>query len=200
MNRGYQTILALFLSCAAHANSQEFRYSLLTTYLSFLNWGEEKTNTHHYEFHLRYALSGTSVIGAKAAYWKLFAPMGIQFWDPKFLEESEFYPGKLEERGLGVTYQHFIRKNLFASIEIVPLEKRYLDEERKLVGKGFKLYTSYHLGYRFSFLRDRFYLEPQFHCNYWPIDTKAPQAFAEKSERWSNFFLFEPNLYLGLAF
>lgn len=202
---------ALFMVCFTHANSQEERnpagepspkpgFSLTTTYLTFLNWGDEKTNTHHYEFHLRYALSKRTVIGAKIAAWKLFGPMGIQFWDSKFLDESEFYPGKQEERGIGLTYQHFLWKNLFASIEILPLEKRYLDEDRKLIGKGFKLYTTYHAGYRFSFLGERFQLEPQIHCNYWPIDTEGPQRFEEKSKRWANYFLFEPNLYLGVAF
>lgn len=198
MKTGGKAFLFLSLLFATQAESRNL--SIATTYLTFLNWGEERTNTHHYEFHLRHALSSRSVIGAKIAAWELFAPMGIQLWEPEFLDESEFYPGKLEERGLGVTYQHFLWKHLFASMEILPLQKSYRDAYGRRVGKGFKLYTSYHLGYRFSFWKERFYLEPQVHCNYWPIDTEGPQAFEEKNRRWADYFLFEPNLYLGLAF
>lgn len=169
-----------------------------TTYLSFLNFGEEKTNTHMYEFHFGYAITPRDKIGVKAATWKLFAPMGIPLWDPDFQKESQFFPGKLVERGIGITYQRLLWKGLFAQIEILPLWKTYLDTNDNKIGDGFKLYTTYHAGYHFSLFKNRLYLEPQIHCNYWPIDTKAPQGFQEKENKWNNYFLFEPNLYIGV--
>ena len=177
-----------------------YKFSVSTTYLSFLNFGDEKTNTHHYEFHFRYMLSTKDQIGIKVATWKLFAPMGIQLWDPLFLKESEFFPGRLSECGIGVTYQRFLWKGLFASIEILPLYKTYFDEDKKDIGNGFKLYTSYHLGYHISLFRNRAFIEPQFHCNYWPINTNTPQSFKENDNKWNNYFLFEPNLYIGFKF
>ena len=78
-----------------------YRYSLSTTYLSFVNFGNEKTNTHHYEFHFKYQLTPKDRIGIKVATWQLFAPMGIQLWDPDFLNEKEFVPGRLKECGIG---------------------------------------------------------------------------------------------------
>lgn len=177
-----------------------YRFSVSTTYLSLMNFGAEETNTHHYEIHFNYRLSSKDIIGVKAATWKLFAPMGIQMWDPLFLDENEFYSGRLRETGIGFTYQRFLWKGLFASAEILPLLKTYLDEEMKTIGNGFKLYTTWHLGYHIPLLKNRLYLEPQVHCNYWPVDTGTPQSFGENDGKWSNYFLFEPDLYIGINF
>ena len=176
------------------------KFSVSTTYLTFANFGQEKTNTHHYEFHFGYKLTPKDKIDIKVATWKLFAPMGIQLWDPLFLKESEFLPGRLRESGIGVTYQRILWKGLFTQIEILPLWKIYLDENNKKIGDGFKLYTTYHLGYHIPLFNNRFYIEPQVHCNYWPIDTKGPQGFEEKECKWNNYFLFEPNLFIGVNF
>lgn len=176
----------------------DYKFSVSTTYLSFLNFGEEKTNTHMYEFHFGYKVTPKDKIGIKVATWNLFAPMGIQIWDSLFLNESEFLPGRLRESGIGITYQRILWKGVFTSIEILPLLKTYLDKDNKKIGNGFKLYTSYHLGYHLPLLKNRLFIEPQVHCNYWPIDTKIPPGFKEKERTWNNYFLFEPNLYIGV--
>jgi hypothetical protein len=176
------------------------KFSVSTTYLTFLNFGSEKTNTHHYEFHFGYKLTPKDKIGIKVATWKMFAPMGMPMNEQLKFNENNFYPGRLRESGIGVTYQRILWKGLFATVEILPQLKTYLDENDKKIGNGFKLYTSYHLGYHLSLFKDRMYIEPQIHCNYWPIDTKAPQGFAEKDSKWNNYFLFEPNLYIGVNF
>jgi hypothetical protein len=176
----------------------DYKFSVSTTYLSFLNFGEEKTNTHMYEFHFGYKITPKDKIGIKVATWKLFAPMGIPIWDSLFLNESEFLPGRLRESGIGITYQRILWKGLFTSIEILPLLKTYLDKDNMKICNGFKLYTSYHLGYHIPLLKNRFFIEPQIHCNYWPIDTKIPPGFKEKERKWNNYFLFEPNLYIGV--
>lgn len=189
-------------SGAAPANSDglDYKFSIAAPYLTFINFGEEKTNTHHYEFHFRYKLSSNDIVGVKFATWKLFAPMGIQLWDPLFLDEGEFFPGRLKETGIGISYQRFLWKGLFASLEVLPLLKTYLDEDNRKVDKGFKLYATAHLGYHIPLIKNRFYIEPQIHCNYWPINTKAPQGFYEKENKWDDYFLFEPNLYIGVNF
>ncbi|HNQ82990.1 MAG TPA: hypothetical protein PKM34_05055 [Bacteroidales bacterium] len=185
---------------SATENEADHKFSFGTTYLILANFGQEKTNTHHYEFHGSYQLTPKDRIGIKVATWKLFAPMGIQLWDPGFRDESEFFPGRLSECGIGVTYQRMLWKGLFAAVEVLPLFKIYLDEEKNKIDEGFKLYTTWHLGYHIALFKNRFYLEPQVHCNYWPVDTKAPQGFEEKESKWKNYFLFEPNLYFGINF
>ena len=177
-----------------------YKFSVSTTYLTFANFGEEKTNTHHYEFHFGYQLTPKDKIGIKVATWKLFAPMGIPISDAIKMEESTFLPGRLSEKGIGLTYQRLLWKGLFATIEILPLKKTYFDENKNKIGDGFKLYTSYHLGYHIPLFKNRMYIEPQIHCNYWPIDTNTPPSFQEKDNEWNNYFLFEPNIYIGVNF
>jgi hypothetical protein len=196
----FLSIGILFAQQISKDSSNYYKYSVSSPYLTFLNFGEEKTNTHHYEFHFGYILSPKDRIEIKIATWKLFAPMGIPLWDPLFQKESEFFPGRLRECGIGVTYQRRLWKGLFAQIEILPLWKTYLDKSNKKIDDGFKLYITYHLGCHISIFANRFYIEPQVHCNWWPIDSKAPQGFQEKEEKWKNYFLFEPNLYLGVKF
>ena len=180
--------------------STERKFSVSTTYLSFVNFGEEKTNTHHYELHVGYKLTPKDRIGIKLATWKMFAPMGMPMQDQLKFDENNFYSGRLRENGLGVTYQRMLWEGLFATIEVLPQLKTYIDKNDKKIGNGFKLYTSYHLGYHISFFKDQVYLEPQIHCQYWPINTNTPQDFKEKESKWNNYFLFEPNLYLGFKF
>lgn len=175
-------------------------YSISTTYLSLTNIGEEKTNTHHYEIHFGHNLTPRDIVGVKIATWKLFAPMGIPMQEQLEFDENNFYPGRLRETGIGVTYQRMLWKGLFASVEVLPQLKTYLDEDNAKLCNGFKLYTSYHLGYHLSLFKDRMYIEPQIHCQYWPIDTNTPQEFKIEDDKWNNYFLFEPDLYLGVSF
>lgn len=178
----------------------EYKYSVSTTWLTFANFGDEKTNTQHYEFHFKYQLTPKDKIGIKVATWKLFAPMGIPLWDSLLMKESEFYPGRLREDGLGVSYQRMLWKGLFASVEILPQLKTYFDQNDNKIGNGFKLYTSYHLGYHIRLFKNRVFVEPQIHCQYWPIDTNIPLSFKAKDSKWNNYFLFEPNIYIGVNF
>ena len=185
--------------CTNNCRVAGYRFSVSTPYLTFLNFGKEETNTHHYEFHFEYILTPKDKVGIKITTWQLFAPMGIP-WGPYKMDDNEFYPGKLKETGVGITYQRILWKGLFSAIEILPLKKTYLDENKEKIDNGFKLYTTYHIGYHLTLFKSGFYIEPQIHCNYWPIDTKGPAGFEEKESKWNNYFLFEPNLYIGVKF
>lgn len=176
------------------------KFSVSTTWLTFMNFGEEKTNTHHYEFHAGYQLTPKDKIGIKVATWKLFAPMGIPILDAVEMNESTFFPGRLSECGIGVTYQRMLWKGLFATVEVLPQLKTYTDVNDEKIGNGFKLYTTYHLGYHIPLFKNRMFIEPQIHCNYWPIDTNAPQSFQVEEYKWNNYILFEPNIYIGVNF
>ena len=176
------------------------KFSVGAAYHTFINFGEEKTNTHHCEFHFGYRLTPKDKIGIKVATWKMYAPMGMPMMEQLKFDESNNYPGRLRETGFGVTYQRMLWKGLFATVEILPQLKTYLDENDNKIGNGFKFYTSYHLGYHFPLFKNRMYIEPQIHCNYWPIDTNTPLSFQEKDNEWNNYFLFEPNIYIGVNF
>ena len=206
-------LLVLAMSAAVVANAfgqikkssaedsvSNYKYSVSTTYLTFVNFGDEKTNTHHYEFHVGYRLTPKDKISIKVATWKMFAPMGMPMQEQLKFDERNFYPGRLRETGIGATYQRMIGKGVFDTVEILPQLKPYLDENDKKIGNGFKLYTSYHIGYHKSFFNDRVYIEPQIHSQYWPINTNVPQAFKDIDDKWNNYFLFEPNIYIGFNF
>ncbi len=185
----------------SHRNHvSDYKFSVSTTWLSFANFGEEKTNTHHYELHFKYNLTSKDKIGIKVATWKLFATMGMAMSEQLKFDENNFYPGRLRETGSGITYQRMLWKGLFTTVEILPQLKTYLGEDNNKIGNGFKLYTSYHLGYHIPLFKGRMYIEPQIHCQYWPIDTNTPQSFKEIDDKWNNYFLFEPNLYIGVNF
>jgi hypothetical protein len=187
-------------------NGTDFKYriSFPAIILSNIGNGGERTNTQHIEFHVKQELDAKNIIGVKFATWRLFQPMGIQWWDgllDKIDSETEFYPGYLRETGIGVSYQRMLWKGLFASVEVLPQYKTYLDLDNKKIANGFKLYTSYHLGYHFAFgKKKRIFVEPQIHCQNWMIDTNTPDEFKRLDNKWKNYFLFEPNLYVGIKF
>lgn len=165
---------------------------------------DDRVNTQHLEFHVKRNLDDKNIIGVKFATWRLFQPMGIVWWDglkDKIESESEFYPGHVRETGIGISYQRMLWKGLFATVEVLPQYKTYLDLEDNKIGDGFKLYNSFHLGYHISLgKKKRFFFEPQVHSQFWVFDTKAPEGFKELDDKWRNYFLFEPNLYFGVNF
>jgi len=189
------------LSIKPEPSKANYKYSLYTTYLSLTNFGKPATNTHHYEIQFGYQLTQKDRIGIKVATWKLFAPMGIPIWDDQFLDKEAFYPGRLKEAGIGITYQRKLWKGLFAAVEFLPLRTKYISEEKNIISKGFKQYNSYHVGYQIPiFKKGRFFISPQLHVNHWIINTNVPEAFRTEEAKWNNFFLIEPNIYIGIKF
>jgi len=190
------------LSSSTHTEAnRNYKFSVFTALWTFTNFGKPETNTQHYELQARYYLTDKDAIGIKAATWKLFAPMGMDIWDEQLLNEESFYPGRLKESGVGVTYQRKLWKGLFATLEVMPLLTEYIDESDAKMSKGFKLYNSYHLGYHIPLFKNkRFFIEPQLHVNHWPINTNVPENFKQLEQKWDNVLLIEPNLYVGFKF
>jgi hypothetical protein len=92
-------------------------------------------------------------------------------------------------------------KGLFATVEVLPQVKTYLDLNNNKIGNGFKLYNSLHLGYHIPLgKKKRFFFEPQVHAQFWVFDTNTPAEFKALDDKWKNYFLFEPNLYFGVNF
>ena len=185
-----------------HDSDLKYRVSFPAIILGNIGKGGERTNTQHIELHVKRELDAKNIVGVKFATWRLFQPMGIQWWDgltDKIDSETEFYPGYLRETGVGISYQRMLWKGLFASVEVLPLYKTYLDLDEKKIANGFKLYNSYHIGYHFAFgKKKQFFIEPQFHCNVWHFDTNTPDSFKQLDNKWDSYFLFEPNLYIGI--
>ena len=188
------------------SNDSYYRYRVSFPAIILANIGDggERTNTQHIELHVKRELDSKNIIGVKFATWRLFQPMGIQWWDgllDKIDSESEFYPGYLRETGIGISYQRMLWKGLFATVEVLAQYKTYLDLNNEKIANGFKLYTSYHLGYHIAFgKKKRIFIEPQVHFQNWMFDTNTPDAFKQLDNKWKSYFLFEPNLYVGIKF
>lgn len=165
---------------------------------------DDRTSTQHLELQIKRNLDNKNIIGVKFASWRLFQPMGITWWDgllDKLETESEFYPGHVRETGIGITYQRMLWKGLFATVEVLPQYQTYMDMDGKKIGNDFKLYTSYHIGYHIAFGKKKhFFIEPQINCMLWMFDNNAPDGFKQLDEKWRNYFLFEPQIYLGWNF
>jgi len=170
----------------------------------FMDSWDDTKHTQHLELHIKRNLDDKNIIGVKLATWRLFQPMGITWWDglvDKLETETEFYPGHVRASGIGLTYQRMLWKGLFATVEVLPQFQTYLDGDNQKIDNGFQLYNSYHLGYHISFGKQkRLFIEPQVHCQHWMFESDAPEGFRELDDKWRNYFLFEPNLYVGLKF
>ncbi len=186
----------------AHKYRVSLPYFIITDRIGG-DWNDRQS-TQMVEFHIKRNLDNKNIIGLKFATWRLFQPMGIQYWDgllDKLKTESEFYPGHVRESGIGVSYQRMLWKGLFATVEVLPQFQTYLDLNGNKIGNGFKLYNSYHLGYHISIgKKKRFFIEPQIHCQHWMFDNNAPDGFKVLDDKWRNYFLFEPNIYIGMNF
>ncbi|MFY0674783.1 MAG: hypothetical protein JXQ87_15400 [Bacteroidia bacterium] len=210
------TIILFF--CAISALAQEnfkneesevsHKYRISMPYFvpeSLLGSGwNDRTSTQHIEFHIKRNLDNKNIIGVKLTRWRLFQPMGITWWDgilDKLETQSEFYPGYVREIGVGVSYQRMFWKGLFGTVEVLPQYQTYFDLDDNKIRNDFKLYTSYHLGYHIGFgKKKRFFIEPQINCMLWGFDMNAPSGFKELDDKWRNYFLLEPQIYLGWKF
>ncbi len=186
----------------AYKYNVSFPYFIITEPLGG-GWNDRKS-IQMLEFHMKRNLDNKNIIGVKFATWRLFQPMGITWWDgiiDKIETESEFYPGFVRETGIGITYQRMIWKGLFATVEVLPQFQTFLDLDGNKMGNGFKIYNSYHLGYKISIgKKKRFFIEPQVHCQHWMFGNNAPDEFKQLDDKWGRYFLFEPNIYLGVNF
>ena len=165
---------------------------------------DDRTSTQHLELHIKRNLDNKNIIGVKLAHFRLFQPMGITWWDgllDKIETESEYYPGHVRATGIGITYQRMLWKGLFATVEVLPQFQTYTDLDGEKIGNGFKIYSSYHLGYHIAFGKKKhFFIEPQVNCMLWTSDNNAPDGFKQLDDKWRNYFLFEPQIYLGWNF
>lgn len=167
------------------------------------SWNE-RSSTQHLELHVKRNLDNKNIIGLKFATFRLFQPMGITWWDGilgKMESKSEYYPGHAQATGIGITYQRMLWKGLFSTAEILPQYLTYLDLDGHEITNSFRLYTSYHLGYHFAFGKgEHFFIEPQINSMLWTSDNNAPDGFKQLDEKWRNYFLFEPQIYIGVSF
>jgi hypothetical protein len=152
-----------------------------------------------YQLNLGYWLTERDAVSLEAITWKYIQPVGIPF-GASFGSPDEDYPGYVREAGIGLAYQRFLGGGWYSAVHLLPLRKRYFDEEDQRIQNGFRLFVTGRAGYQLQLLRGRVFVEPSLAATYWPIDTNLPAAFQEVESRWPNYFLFEPGLHFGVRF
>lgn len=152
-----------------------------------------------YQLDLGYMLNPEEAVLLHATTWKYDAPLGIPYGS-SYGSAAEKYPGSVKSYGIGVGYQRFIWKQVFASIHATAFQQRYLDKNNREIQKGSQLFLQMKVGYHMEFFAKQFYLEPAIAFNHWPINTNVPESFAKYEQKWPKYFLFEPSLNFGMYF
>jgi hypothetical protein len=152
-----------------------------------------------YQLSYGFRLTPRDVLVVEAITWTYGAPLGIPYWASADAPDRD-YPGSIREYGIGLAYQRFLWRDLYAAFHATPLLQQYLDEDGKKIQNGFQLFLTLRAGYHFGFFADRLFVEPSVAVTAWPIKINAPDSFARVDGKWPNYFLFEPGLHFGVRF
>lgn len=140
-----------------------------------------------------YRLTQKDNIIVEAITWTYYEPLGT------YGSSEAFYPGKVTAYGIGLGYQRFLWKNLFTTFEPTFFLQQFYDIGDTKTRKGFQLYLQFIAGYRFEFIKKRFFIEPAIALKYWPVNTNFPESFAA-IENGAPKYKFEPALNFGFRF
>jgi len=175
----------------ADANTIEHRHSIGASVFMLGNFLEDSPD--YYLLTYGYRLTKKDRVFVEFNTWRYSEPLGT------YGKSEEFYPGFVRASGIGVGYQRFHWKGLFTTGQATPFMKQYHGANDSKTQKGFQLYLQAVVGYRFSFFKDRLYVEPAYALKYWPVDTNLPASFAA-IEEGAPKYIFEPSLNFGYRF
>lgn len=153
-------------------------------------------------FQLNYGFRPTDndTIIVEAITWTYDAPLGIPLFSGEYGDPANDFPGDVRAMGVGLAYQRYFWRGLFATVNATPMFQIYRDENGDRIQSGFQLFLSGRVGYHFSFWSDRIFIEPSIAMTAWPINTNLPASFEAEESRWPSFFVLEPGLNIGANF
>jgi len=167
-----------------------WRHSLGTTFFLLGNIGD---SVKFIQLNYGYRLTPKDNLIAEAITWTYYEPLGT------YGSSDKYYPGKVTAYGIGLGYQRFLWKNLFATVESTFFIQQFYDNNDAKIQKGFQLYLQFIAGYRFEFFQKRFFIEPAIALKYWPVNTNFPVSFVSV-ENGVQKYKFEPALNFGFRF
>jgi hypothetical protein len=129
----------------------------------------------------------------------------LGFWYGK---ATETYPKMLEYPGYAVNispifaYRYYFWKGLHAEYQIYPGFTKYYEENEDKFYKSFNLFNEFRFGYKFNFqiFKIPLLVNLQFPVGFTIFDTNEPDTFKEIRKQDPIFFIFYPNIYLGIKF
>ena len=181
----------------APADTMQYRHFVGSTVFLLGNFLEN--SPQFAQLNYGYRLSPKSTVSIEAITWRYTAPLGIP-WGPDYDQEENNYPGQVRSIGIGVAYQRFLWRGLYAGAHALPLLQQYSDESGARLSTGFQLFTTLRTGYQVNLFGGRWFIEPSIAATAWPINTAVPASFAALDRKWNNYFLFEPGLHFGRRF
>ncbi len=152
------------------------------------------------QLNLGYRLSPKDVISVELITWKHAWPLGINpFYNDAYGTPEEKFPGYIREFGIGMAYQRYFWKGLYAAVHATPMYQIYRNEDSKKVGEGLILFNTYRIGYHFKLFNDRLFIEPSLGIAGRPLYSKMPDGFKQKDDKWPKWTP-EPGLHFGINF
>jgi hypothetical protein len=155
--------------------------------------GNIRDSVRFMQLNYGYRLSPKDNIIVEAITWTYYEPMGT------YGSSEEYYPGKVRASGIGLGYQRFLWKNLFATIEPTFFLQQFYNSDGNKIQNGFQLYLQFIAGTRFEFFKKRLFIEPAIALKYWPVNTNFPDSFSAV-ESGAPKYKFEPALNFGFRF
>lgn len=196
--------LAFVLAGSSQVNAQDTKqdstYKRWYVGSSFLMLGNfSKVNNPEYvQINVGYRITPKDVVSFEFKRSVYSWPIGIPF-GPSFDAPGLNYPGHARILAPTLAYQRFWWKGVYTSVYALNAFEKYFDENKTKIGNGYTLYLNFHLGYQFTFFKNRFFFEPAIGCSYWPVRTNLPESFKAAEKRWPNYFI-QPGLHFGYNF
>lgn len=152
------------------------------------------------QLNLGYRITGRDVISVELKTWKYAWPLGINpFYNNAYGKPEEQFPGYIREYGVGIAYQRYFWKGLYAAVHATPMIQKFKDENGNKVGNGFHLFNTYRIGYHVKLFKDKVFIEPSLGIAGRPFYTEMPNGFKERDDKWSKWTP-EPGLHFGINF
>lgn len=160
------------------------------------------TNSPNYvQLNIGYRITGRDVISLEFATWKTAWPIGINpFFNKSYGKPEEEFPGFIRDYGIGVAYQRFLWKGLYAQVHVFPFLQDFINDKGKKIDNGFQIFNQYRVGYHIKLFKDKCFIQPSFAITHRPYHTKMPDAFKQQDDKWSKFMFSEPGLHFGFNF
>ena len=198
--------LALVLASSLRVNAQYVRQD--STYKRwfvgstlFLLGNLATTNTPDFaQLNVGYRITGKDVLSVELITWKYAWPLGINpFFNQSYGKPEEKFPGYIRDYGIGLAYQRFFWKGLYAAVHIMPMWQTFVNNNGAKVDNGFHIFNSYRVGYHIKLFKDRLFIQPSLGIAGRPYHTKMPDGFTVKDDKWPKYTP-EPGLHFGYNF
>lgn len=183
----------------ATADSTQKKYFVGSTLFMLANFVPDNNPPNMVYLNVGYRATRKDIISVELKTWRYGWPIGIPY-GKSFEAEGEGFPGYVREFGVSLNYQRFLRKGLFAQVDVMPAFQTFVNESGSKIDNGFQIFNTYSVGYRVKFFKDRYFFDPSLAITHRPYQSTMPDSFKQVDDRWPRFFYAQPGLHFGYNF